>query len=207
MRGWSPAGHGAAGVPDAALVFVLEELDTGTDPYLVAAAARALRSYPRPGAALVPFVRDGRSPISGIAMSRCRSRSYGDYAVSATGTSAVRELLATPAWLGPHASGAVPQRSRPCLRPGGLPPKLRGDVRAARCRPFVTPAGDRGRGRRARSPCCGAQAPPPTMLRQCRGDRRWSCWRITRATGSASRRSSAASPRSWRSSTRAATIR
>ena len=55
---------------------------------------------------------------------------YGVYAVSATGSSAVRELLATLAWLGPHATSAVPN-SRPCARRGGLPAKLRGDVERA----------------------------------------------------------------------------
>ena len=44
MRGWVLLAMARAGVSDAALVFVLEELDTGIDPYLVAAAARALRS-------------------------------------------------------------------------------------------------------------------------------------------------------------------
>jgi protein SCO1/2 len=32
---------------------------------------------------------------------------YGEYAVSSTGTSAVRELLVTLAWLGPHARGVL----------------------------------------------------------------------------------------------------
>ena len=32
---------------------------------------------------------------------------YGEYAVSATGTSPVRELLATLAWLGPQARGVL----------------------------------------------------------------------------------------------------
>ena len=34
---------------------------------------------------------------------------YGEYAVSSTGTSPVRELLATLAWLGPHARGVLPE--------------------------------------------------------------------------------------------------
>ena len=50
MRGWVLLALARAGVSDAALIFVLEELDTGVDAYLVAAAARALRSYPQPHA-------------------------------------------------------------------------------------------------------------------------------------------------------------
>jgi protein SCO1/2 len=106
MRGWVLLALARAGVPDTALLFVLEELDTGTDPYLVAAAARALRSYPNPTAAFAPFVmrsltniRYHDEPVS--------FENYGEYAVASTGTSAVRELLATLAWLGPYARGVL----------------------------------------------------------------------------------------------------
>lgn len=107
MRGWVLLALGRAGVSDASLLFVLEELDTGTDPYLVAAAAHALRSYPRPTAALAPFamraltqIRYHNDPVS--------FEEYGDFAVS-SGTNPVRELLTTLAWLGPHARGVLPE--------------------------------------------------------------------------------------------------
>ena len=79
MRGWVLLAMARAGVSDAALIFVLEELDTGVDPYLVAAAARALRSYPRPNAALAPFV------MRALANIRYRDEpvsfeNYGEYA-------------------------------------------------------------------------------------------------------------------------------
>ena len=48
MRGWVLLAIARAGVSEASLIFLLEELDAGVDPYLVAAAARALRSYPGP---------------------------------------------------------------------------------------------------------------------------------------------------------------
>ena len=157
MRGWVLLALERGGVSDQALAFVLEELDTGTDPYLVAAAARALRSYARPGATLVPFV------LGALANIRYRDEplwfaAYGAYAVSATGTSAVRELLATLAWLGPHAKGAVPQLEA-LLGPGGLPAKLRGDIRRA-----LQAIRDAGHGAEEAGAvaCCGAQAPPPT---------------------------------------------
>jgi len=102
MRGWVLIALARAGVPDAALLFVLEELDAGVDPYLVAAAARALRSYPSPSPAFAPFVTRALTNI------RYRDEpvsfeNYGEYAVSSTGTSPVRELLSTLTWLGPHA--------------------------------------------------------------------------------------------------------
>jgi protein SCO1/2 len=102
MRGWVLLTLAKSGLPDEALIFVLEELDTGNDPYLVAAAARALRSYPRPHAALAPFamraianIRYREEPVS--------FEQYGEYGDSDTDTSPVRELLATLRWLGPHA--------------------------------------------------------------------------------------------------------
>jgi protein SCO1/2 len=124
MRGWVLLALARAGFSDAALLFVLEELDTGIDAYLVAAAARTLRSYPSPTAAFTPFV------MRALANIRYRDEpvsfeNYGDYAVSATGTSPVRELLATLAWLGPHARGAL--REVESLR-GSLSRKLLVDI-------------------------------------------------------------------------------
>lgn len=108
MRGWVLLALARAGLPDSALVYVLEELDAGTDAYLVAAAARALRTYPNPGPALAPFVaralgviRYHDEPLS--------FESYGEYAVASSDTSSVRELLATLEWLGPHARAALPE--------------------------------------------------------------------------------------------------
>jgi protein SCO1/2 len=127
MRGWVLLALAGTGVPDAALLFVLDELDTGADPYLVAAAARALRSYPDPTPALAPFVmralagiRHRDEPVS--------FRAYGEYAVSSAGTSPIRELLATLAWLGPLARGVLPQVLALRERPGGLSRKLQSDV-------------------------------------------------------------------------------
>lgn len=108
MRGWVLLALARAEISDDELLFVLEELDTGVDSYLVAAAACALRSYPNPNSALAPFVlralnqiRYHDDPVS--------FQSYGDYATSSSGTSPVRELLATLAWLGPHARGILPE--------------------------------------------------------------------------------------------------
>jgi protein SCO1 len=127
MRGWVLLALARVGVSDAALLFVLEELDTGIDAYLVAAAARALRSYPSPTGAFAPFVMRALNQI------RYRDEpvsfeNYGEYAVSSTGTSPVRELLATLAWLGPHAREVL--REVESLHPqrGGLSRKLLIDV-------------------------------------------------------------------------------
>jgi len=123
MRGWILLALGRVGVSDASLLFVLEELDTGTDPYLVAAAARALRSYPRPTSALAPFVMRALTQI------RYRDdpvsfEQYGEYAVSSASTSPVRQLLMTLAWLGPHALGVLSEIESLRTPRGGLSKKL-----------------------------------------------------------------------------------
>jgi protein SCO1/2 len=119
MRGWVLLALAGAGVTDDALVFVLEELETGTHAYLVAAAARALRAYPDPTPALAPFV------MRALADEPVSLEAYGEYAVSSAGTSPVRELLATLAWLGPHAREAEAELR--ALR-GGVSRRLRADV-------------------------------------------------------------------------------
>jgi protein SCO1/2 len=109
MRGWTLLSLARTPIPDDALRFVLEELDTGVDPYLVAAAARALRSYPHPGPAFAPFVMRALDHIRYHDDPVCFD-AYGEYGTtSASSTSPVRELLKTAAWLGPHAGGVLPQ--------------------------------------------------------------------------------------------------
>ncbi|MGH7787507.1 MAG: SCO family protein, partial [Candidatus Binatia bacterium] len=127
MRGWVLLALARTGVSDGALLFVLEELDTGVDAYLVAAAARALRSYPQPSAALAPFVaralntmRYHDDPVS--------FERYGDDAVASGGTSPMREVLATLAWLGPHARAALPAVEALGAHRGGLSRALQADV-------------------------------------------------------------------------------
>ena len=103
MRGWILLALARTGITDASLLFVLEELDTGKDAYLVAAAARALRSYAHPCEAFAPYVMRALTnvrhdePVS--------FDSYDAYAISSKDSSAVSELLATLEWLGPRARG------------------------------------------------------------------------------------------------------
>ncbi|MBV9833261.1 MAG: hypothetical protein JO055_02565, partial [Alphaproteobacteria bacterium] len=111
MRGWILLALARPVLSDQALIFVLEELDAGGDAYLVAAAARALRSHAQPNETFAPFVAR--------ALARIRAHDepvsfehYGEYALSATGKTAVSELLATLAWLGPNARAVVPQLER-----------------------------------------------------------------------------------------------
>jgi len=131
MRGWVLVGLTNIGLTDDALLFVLEELDTGRDAYLVAAACRALRSYPNPLAAFAPFV------MRAIANIRYHDdyvtfEHYGEYASSATGTTALSELLTTLIWLGPQAREVLPELEQLCENRGhGFSKKLLREVERA----------------------------------------------------------------------------
>lgn len=143
MRGWVLLALARAPLPEDALIFVLEELDTGVDAYLVAAAAIALRSCPRPNETLAPFVMraltNARYRDTPVSLER-----YGEHATASAGTSPMRELFATLAWLGPHARGVLDELET--LRAqGNLPRKLRLDLDRAL-------QAIRGEGARS---CCG----------------------------------------------------
>lgn len=126
MRGWVLHALARAGVSDASLIYVLEELDSGSHAYLVAAAARALRSYPTPTPALAPFVMRALTNIR-YHDEPVTFEGYGEYALSSDCTSPVRELLATLTWLGPLARGVLPEVE--ALRAErGLPKKLLPEV-------------------------------------------------------------------------------
>jgi protein SCO1 len=120
MRGWVMLGLGRIGLSDAGLLFVLEELDTGRDSYLVAAAARVLRSYPQPQPGFAPFLTRALNNIrfhdEPVAFDE-----YGQYATGATQITPIRELLASFAWLGPLASGVLPQLEALRNGPGSFP--------------------------------------------------------------------------------------
>jgi hypothetical protein len=98
MRAWVMLAIERVGVTDSELTYVLEELDKGPDAYLVAAAARALRTYPKPHSLFDPIV------YRAIERIRCCDesltlRQYSGYALSARATTATRELRATQQWL------------------------------------------------------------------------------------------------------------
>jgi protein SCO1/2 len=145
MRGWILATLARTGVTDEALLFVLEELDTGIDPYLVAAAARALRAYPQPRAAFAPLV------VGAIANVRYRDErvsfeSFGAYAIGKKGTTPVAELLESLRWLGPHARAILPELEE-LRRSSGLARRYAAQMDAAAAE--ITGAES------AREDCCG----------------------------------------------------
>jgi protein SCO1/2 len=102
IRGYILATFQAAGLPDAALPYVLEELENGKHPYLIAGAARGLRGRKTPFVQAVPYL-----------LKAINNLSHGDDAISFRSltpdfaedrpTSALGEILETLSWYGPFA--------------------------------------------------------------------------------------------------------
>lgn len=125
MRGWVLLAFARVGISDRELSFVLEEFDVGTDAYLVAAAAKALRSYTRPTPALAAYAMRALINVRNEPLS---FESYGAYATSSTNTTPHRELLGVLTWLGPHARSALPELENLLAQPGGFPKSLRAEL-------------------------------------------------------------------------------
>jgi len=100
MRGWAMLALERLGVTESELIPVLEALDTAHDPYLVAAAARALRTFSTPQSVFVPVVQRALARIR-YSDESLTMQQYSGYALSAPATTATRELRATLRWLKP----------------------------------------------------------------------------------------------------------
>jgi protein SCO1 len=109
IRGYALAAFERIGLPDAALPYVLDELQNGHEAYLVAAAAKALRGASSPAAVAfaAPFLEAARDNMR-----------YADAPVSfdvykprrpvERSTTAAEEIRATIAWLGDADCCALP---------------------------------------------------------------------------------------------------
>jgi cytochrome oxidase Cu insertion factor (SCO1/SenC/PrrC family) len=106
LRGYILASFERVGLPAHAVPFVLEELETGRNPYTVAAAARALR-----GAATLP-VDAAELLVSAIARLRGSDEvvsfeRFGISPLKGATTTALGELASTLRLLGPRAGSAA----------------------------------------------------------------------------------------------------
>jgi protein SCO1/2 len=115
MRGWILQAFGEVGLPADALPFVLQELESGHDAYVVAAAARALRGHRSPSRTLIPFVERAMSNLR-HQDDRVSFAGYGGYGKPGEGTTALRELGDTLAWLEASAADSG------CCAPIGFAP-------------------------------------------------------------------------------------
>jgi cytochrome oxidase Cu insertion factor (SCO1/SenC/PrrC family) len=152
LRGYLLASFDQAGLPESVLPFVIEELEGGLNPYVVAAAAKALR-----GAGRLP------DRIPALLLSAIdRIRSSDDIVnfdlppgpATVPPVTALTEMFRTLAWLGLRARESAPQlREWLDLRPSCFSASVRAEVETA-----LTAVSD-GSGQPV-AHCCDAQPAP-----------------------------------------------
>lgn len=105
LRGYLLASFASTGLPDAAVPYVLEELESGLNPYTVAAAARAVRGAESGAPNIVPLLL--------AAIERVKSaddivsfHTFSPEPNASGSTTALAEIIRTLAWLGPLARSA-----------------------------------------------------------------------------------------------------
>jgi protein SCO1/2 len=106
IRGYILAAFEQTGLPAAALPYVLEELESGRDAYLVAGAAKALRGLSDPSSQVVSFllkaVENIKNKDDALTFEQYKPRwPVTNY------TTALAELFHTLSWLGAHAEAAL----------------------------------------------------------------------------------------------------
>lgn len=107
MRGYILAAFEQAGLPDAALPYVLEELENGRDAYLVAGAAKALRGLDTPTSRVVPFLLEAVENVKYVD-DALTFECYKPRWPITNHTTALTEIFRTLGWLGAHAQSALP---------------------------------------------------------------------------------------------------
>jgi protein SCO1/2 len=122
LRGYLLAALADTGLPPVALPYVLETLESGHEPYEVAAAAIALRGFHGPGDEVMPYLARAQRNMTG-ADSIVSFEAYDPRWPYAQPTTAVAELSRTIAKLEAHAAHV----SRACCH---APPLLEKTGRA-----------------------------------------------------------------------------
>jgi protein SCO1/2 len=108
IRGYVLAAFEQVGLPDAALPYVLEELESGREAYLVAGAAKALRGLHNPSSQVVPFLLKAVENIKYIDDAVTFEQYKPRWPIT-NYTTALSEIFETLGWLGFHAESALPQ--------------------------------------------------------------------------------------------------
>jgi cytochrome oxidase Cu insertion factor (SCO1/SenC/PrrC family) len=162
LRGYLLASFDQTGLPEEALPFVIEALETGLNPYVVAAAAKALRVAGR--------LPDGIPALLLSAIDRIRSSddivNFDLRAGPATvpPVTALMELFCTLAWLGPRARESAPQlRQWLDLQPSCFSASVRAAVETALTAVSVG-------GGQPVAHCCAMQPAPISFAPKVQGD-------------------------------------
>lgn len=151
MRGYILAAFEQAGLPDAALPYVLEELENGRDAYLVAGAAKALRGLNSPTSRVVPFLLKAVENIKYVD-DALTFECYKPRWPITNHTTALTEIFQIFGWLGAYAKAVLPDLEALC--------EERRDEFSQPIRAEIENAIDRIRSDgRAAHACCGAVSP------------------------------------------------
>lgn len=106
IRGYILAAFEQVGLPEAAIPYVLEELETGRDAYLVAGAARAVRGLANPSSEFVPFLFKAIENIKYMD-DALTFEQYKPRWPIANHTTALSEIFQSFEWLGSQAQSAL----------------------------------------------------------------------------------------------------
>jgi protein SCO1/2 len=132
LRGYVLASFETMGLPASAMPYVIEELETGLNSYVVAAAAKALRGSGDAPEGIVPLLLGAIDRLRGsddvVSFDRRHAPSPGE-----PPTTALMELFRTLAWLGPRARTAeAPLQAILDQRPSSFSVQVRGEIEKAR---------------------------------------------------------------------------
>jgi cytochrome oxidase Cu insertion factor (SCO1/SenC/PrrC family) len=131
LRGYVLASFETTGLPESALSFVIEELEIGLNPYLVAAAARAVRGGRDLPERIAGLLLDAVERIRTCDDVVCFNRS-AEPGNAAFETTALMELFRTVAWLGPAAQQAqAPLKAMLASGPAGFSTQVAAEIEAA----------------------------------------------------------------------------
>lgn len=106
IRGYILAAFEQVGLPEAAIPYVLEELETGRDSYLVAAAAKAMRGLANPSSEFIPFLFKAIENIKYMD-DALTFEQYKPHWPIADYTTALNEIFKSFEWLGSQAQSAL----------------------------------------------------------------------------------------------------
>jgi cytochrome oxidase Cu insertion factor (SCO1/SenC/PrrC family) len=160
LRGYLLASFETMGLPASAMPFVIEELESGLNSYVVAAAAKAVRGARDLPERIVPLLLEAIERLRGSDDVVCfdyRNPPSGD-----AQTTALMELFGTLGWLGPRAAAAeAPLKAMLGQQPSNFSAQVRTEIEKALA--AVSRAGAP-----AEAHCCGG-GPAPISFKPAAG--------------------------------------
>jgi protein SCO1/2 len=131
LRGYLLASFETMGLPASAMPFVVEELQSGLNCHVVAAAAKAVRGSKDVPEQIVPLLLGAIDRLRDSDDVVCFDR-RAEPAADSPPITALMELFRTLGWLGPRACAAeAPLKAMLAQRPSGFSVQVRGEIEKA----------------------------------------------------------------------------